>query len=119
LATDASGSLFVVDQGADMVFRIPNVAGSLNPNAAIEVGFGVAAPYGLTVDSTGNLYVTDPTHASVSELNRISPTELFGDWALGAPSSVLPVKVDSELWHSLLHRLRQHRGLQPWRAIGR
>jgi sugar lactone lactonase YvrE len=96
LATDASGSLFVVDQGADMVFRIPNVAGSLNPNAAIEVGFGVAAPYGLTVDSTGNLYVTDPTHASVSELNRISPTELFGDWALGAPSSVLPVKVENE-----------------------
>ena len=96
LATDASGSLFVVDQGADTVLRIPNISGSLNPNAAIEVGFGVAAPYGVALDSTGNLYVTDPTHASVSELNRVSPTELFGDWALNAPSGALPVKVQNE-----------------------
>ncbi len=96
LATDASGSLFVVDQGADLVFRIPNLSGSLNPNDEIEVGFGVAAPYGVAVDSTGDLYVTDPTHATAWQVNRVSPTESFGDWALNAASGPLPVKVENE-----------------------
>jgi sugar lactone lactonase YvrE len=96
LATDASGSLFVVDQGADTILRIPNVSGSLNPNLAIEVGFGIAAPYGLVLDPAGDLYVTDSTHAAAYEVNRISTTEAFGDWAVGSPSGALPVKVENE-----------------------
>jgi sugar lactone lactonase YvrE len=96
LATDASGSLFVVDQGANTVLRIPNISGALNPNAAIEVGFGVAAPYGIALDASGNLYATDATHAAAYQLNRISTTESFGDWALNAPSGALPVKVENE-----------------------
>jgi len=96
LATDASGSLFVVDQGANTVLRIPNVSGALNPNSAIEVGFGIAAPYGLAVDGTGNLYVTDATHTAAYQVNRISTTDSFGDWALTTTSGALPVKVENE-----------------------
>lgn len=96
LATDASGSLFVVDQGANSVLRIPNVSGTLNSNAAIEVGFGVAAPYGVAVDATGNLWVTDATHAAAYEVNRVNTTVSFGDWALSSPSGPLPVQVEDE-----------------------
>jgi sugar lactone lactonase YvrE len=96
LATDASGSLFVVDQGAGTVLRIPYVSGSLNPNLAIEVGFGIAAPTGLALDQAGDLYVTDTTHAAAYEVNRVSITEAFGDWAVSSPSGALPVKVENE-----------------------
>jgi sugar lactone lactonase YvrE len=96
LATDASGSLFVVDQGANAILRIPNISGALNPNTAIEVGFGVAAPYGVALDSTGNLYVTDATSKAAYEINRVSTTEDFGDWALSSTSGALPVKVENE-----------------------
>ena len=96
LATDASGSLFVVDQGANSIFRIPNISGALSPNAAIEVGFGVAAPYGVAVDTTGNLLVTDATNKAAYHVNRVSITETFGDWALSTPSGPLPVNVENE-----------------------
>jgi sugar lactone lactonase YvrE len=96
MATDASGSLFVVDQGANTVLRIPNISGALSPNAAIEVGFGVAAPYGVAVDTTGNLWVTDATNKAAYQVNRVSITESFGDWALSTPSGPLPVKVEDE-----------------------
>jgi sugar lactone lactonase YvrE len=96
LAADASGSLFVVDQGANTVLRIPNISGMLNSNAAIEAGFGVAAPYGVAVDATGNLWVTDATHAIAYEINRVSTTLSFGAWALSSPSGPLPVKLEDE-----------------------
>ena len=96
LATDASGSLFVVDQGANTVLRIPNISGALNPNASIEVGFGVAAPYGVAVDATGNLWVTDATNKAAYEINRVNTAVSFGNWALNSPSGPLPVKVENE-----------------------
>jgi sugar lactone lactonase YvrE len=96
LATDASGSLFVVDQGANNVLRIPNINGALDPNAAIEVGFGVDAPYGVAVDATGDLYVTDATHAAAYQIDRISTTDSFGTWALNEASGPFPVKVENE-----------------------
>ena len=102
LAADASGSLFVVDQGAATVLRIPYVSGALDPNAAIEVGFGIAAPYGLALDSSGNLIVTDSTHAAAYEVNRTSTTEAFGDWPLNSPSGPLPIKVENEGNQSLV-----------------
>jgi sugar lactone lactonase YvrE len=96
LATDASGSLFVVDQGANTVLRIPSISGALDPNDAIEVGFGVAAPYGLALDPIGDLCVTDATNSAVYEINRVSITDSFGDWALSTPSGALPVKLENE-----------------------
>jgi hypothetical protein len=96
LAADASGSLFVVDQGAQTVLRIPYVSGALDPNAAIEVGFGVANPYGLALDSSGSLIVTDSKAAAAYEVDRTSITESFGDWAVGSPSGALPVKLENE-----------------------
>jgi hypothetical protein len=96
LAADASGSLFVVDQGAATVLRIPYLSGALNPNTAIEVGFGTGAPYGLALDPSGNLLVTDATNAAAYQVDRTSTTEAFGDWALNAPSGPLPVKLENE-----------------------
>lgn len=102
LAADASGSLFVVDQGAQTVLRIPYTSGALDPNAAIEVGFGIAAPYGLALDPSGNLIVTDSTHAAAYAVNRTSITEAFGDWPVGSPSGALPVKLENEGNQSLV-----------------
>jgi sugar lactone lactonase YvrE len=95
LATDASGSLFVVDQGAQTVLRIPNVAGSLDPNEALEVGFGINNPYGVTVDSKGSIYVTDAVDATAYSVNRVSVSEDFGAWAVGASSGSLPVILEN------------------------
>jgi sugar lactone lactonase YvrE len=96
LATDASGSLFVVDQGANTVLRIPLVSGSLNPNDAIEVGYGVADPYGVAVDPQGNLYVTDATNAAAYEVARTSIDVNFGDWAVSTASGAVPFQIENE-----------------------
>jgi sugar lactone lactonase YvrE len=95
LATDASGSLFVVDQGNGNVVRIPSLSGTLNPNAAIEVGIGNANPYGLALDKSGNVYVADSSAAAYL-ITRTGTTESFGVWAVGSPSGPLPVKVENE-----------------------
>ena len=102
LAADASGSLFVVDQDAHTVLRIPNVSGALDPNAAIEVGFGIAAPYGLALDASGNLIITDSTNAATYDVDRTGTTEAFGDWPLNTPSGALPVKLENEGNQSLV-----------------
>jgi sugar lactone lactonase YvrE len=96
LATDASGSLFVVNQGAGSILRIPSLSGTLNPNEAIEVGFGIANPYGIAIDGSGNLHVSDSADAAAYLVTRTSTTEAFGDWALNAASGPLPVKLENE-----------------------
>jgi sugar lactone lactonase YvrE len=96
LATDASGSLFVVDQGAGTVLRIPSVSGALDPNSAIEVGFGIADPYGVAVDPTGNIYVTDGTKAAAYQVDRTTTGVNFGDWALNTASGAEPIQVENE-----------------------
>lgn len=96
LATDASGSLFVVDQGAGTVLRIPSVSGALDPNSAIEVGFGIADPYGVAVDPTGNIYVTDGTKAAAYQVDRTTTGVDFGNWALNTASGAEPIQVENE-----------------------
>lgn len=102
LATDASGSLFVVDQGDGAIYRIPAVSGALDPNTAIQVGFGIADPYGVALDGSGDLYVTDATNAAAYEVDRTSTTENFGSWAVNSPSGPLPVQVENEGNQSLI-----------------
>ena len=55
LAIDASGSLFVADQGNSDIVRIPNVSGSLEPNDEVEAGIGAG---GALRRSTGPVWGT-------------------------------------------------------------
>jgi hypothetical protein len=95
LATDSSGSLFVVDQGNYRVLRIPSVQGTLNPNGAAEVALGVANPYGVAIDASSNLYVTDKIDATAYAIARSQVGLAFGDLAVGTPSTALPLTVES------------------------
>ena len=95
LATDSSGSLFVVDQGNFRILRIPSVQGTLNPNGAAEVGLGVARPYGLAIDPLSNLYATDSANGAAYTIARSQIGLAFGDLAVGTPSTVLPLTVES------------------------
>jgi sugar lactone lactonase YvrE len=95
LTTDASGALFVVDQGNFRVLRIPSVGGVLNPNAAAGVSLGVAAPYGVAIDSSSNLYVTDSTNSAAYSIARTSVDLDFGQSTIGSTSEALPLSVES------------------------
>jgi sugar lactone lactonase YvrE len=95
LATDASGSLFVVNQGAQTVLRIPRLNGALNPNGSVEVGLGIADPYGVAVDAAGNIYVTDSMNAAAYSVARTSTTDAFGDWAVSTASGALPIYLEN------------------------
>ncbi len=96
LAVDASGSLFVADtEGGDLV-RIPDMAGSLSPNAEIEAGIGINAPYGVAIDPSGNLYVSDSAAAAAYEVARTTTTLEFGSWAVSATSGALSAEVEDE-----------------------
>ncbi|MGH9561271.1 MAG: NHL repeat-containing protein, partial [Terracidiphilus sp.] len=72
VAVDPSGALFVVDEGNQKVWRIPIISGSLSPTSAVNVtgqlnASGtpiIADPYGIALDSSGNLYVSDNVNAA-------------------------------------------------------
>ncbi len=97
LAVDASGSLFVVDRGNLDIWRIPNIAGSLTPASAVNVigqlnaaGTAIVAnPYGVALDSAGNLYVSDNMDAVAYVVNRSNSSQSFGTWNSGTTSGTL------------------------------
>ncbi len=84
-----------MDQGNFRVLRIPSVQGTLNPNGAAEVGLGVANPYGLAIDASSNLYVTDKTNGAAYTIARSQIGLAFGDLAVGTASTALPLTVES------------------------
>ena len=96
LAVDASGSLFVADTAGGDLVRIPDISGSLSPNAEIEAGIGINAPYGVAIDPSGNLYVSDSGAASAYEVARASTALNFGSWAVNATSGALSAQVEDE-----------------------
>jgi hypothetical protein len=71
LAVDASGSVYVSSSAG--LSRIPAVGGTLSFNDAVGIGIGVInSPTSVTVDRTGNLYVSylgSGSTASFAELN--------------------------------------------------
>lgn len=97
LVADASGSLFVVDQGNQKVWRIPAVSGALTPSSAINVtgqlgasGTPVVAdPYGVTLDPSGNVYVTDSMNAAAYVVTRTSSAQSAGIWNPASQSGTL------------------------------
>jgi sugar lactone lactonase YvrE len=103
VAVDASGAVFVVDQGNQKVWRVPNISGALVPTSSLNVtgqlnaaGTPVVAdPYGLALDASGNVYVTDSTNAAVYEVARTSATQSAGKWSPGSTSDPVTYSVEN------------------------
>lgn len=104
LAVDPSGALFVVDQGNQKVWRIPNVSGTFAPASAINVAGQLTAsgtqiiadPYGVTLDASGNLYVTDSINAAAYEIVRTSSTQSAGVVSPNSTGNPLTYFLESE-----------------------
>jgi sugar lactone lactonase YvrE len=95
LATDAAGDLFVVDKGNSRVLRIPNIAGTLATESALDVSLGIADPYGAAVDLKGNLYVSDNANAEAYVVTRTNSTQSFGKWNPNTTSDPASFQVEN------------------------
>lgn len=97
IAVDASGALFVVDQGNQQVLRVPNLSGTLTSTSAVNVAGQlnasgnpvIADPYGLALDSKGNVYVTDSMNAAAYAVTRTSSSQNAGTWSPNTTSGAL------------------------------
>jgi len=103
LTVDASGAVFVVDKGNKKIWRIPNNSGALDQSSADNV-IGqlnsselaiIQAPYGVAIDSAGNLYVSDNVNAVAYVVSRTGSSQSFGQWNVGETSGILPYFVES------------------------
>jgi len=74
IALDSSGNIYVADEGAASVFVYPPLASlpsqpnypNVTPIATISgSNTGLSGPYGIALDSSGNIYVADLSAASV------------------------------------------------------
>ena len=93
LATDASGSLFVVDSGSASIYRYPTQGGAFGARQLISSS--VVAPFGLAIDGLGNLYVTDPADATFSEIARVQTALNFGVVNVSTTGPALQANVNS------------------------
>jgi len=71
IALDSSGEIYVTDDGATSVFVYPKLGSStglLNEAPTATIGgsnTGLTSPYGIALDSSGEIYVTDDGATSV------------------------------------------------------
>jgi hypothetical protein len=66
VAVDASGNVFVADNGNNSIREIPYNSGSYG--AAITVGSGFNFPYAVATDANGNVFVADAGHGAIKEI---------------------------------------------------
>jgi uncharacterized protein (TIGR03437 family) len=79
LAVDATGDLYIADQGTGRILKVSNgvlakVAGGGNAGGANVDGIPatsaqLAAPYGVALDPSGNIYLADSTAARVRKIS--------------------------------------------------
>jgi len=95
IAVDSSGSLYAVDSGAQSIQRLPFIGGGLNQNFETTLSAIVANPNQIATDGSGNLYVSDATHATVGMDNRSTGLLSFGDVDNGDTSPVIASQVSN------------------------
>jgi sugar lactone lactonase YvrE len=90
IAVDASGNLYVVESGASLIRKITppgvltTIAGAIGGGFADGPGDKAlfAVPEGITIDATGNLYVSDLGN---NRIRKITPAGTVSTVAGGAP----------------------------------
>lgn len=110
IAIDASGNVYISDQGFGRVLEYNNPLGSKPPNVTADLVFGIDStgknftsrggatisatsldsPVGLVFDASGNLYVADSNFNRVLEYNDplgSSPPNVTADLVLGVDST--------------------------------
>ncbi len=103
LAVDPSGALFVVEEGNQKLWRVPNLSGTLTPTQALNVvgqldasGLQIVAnPYGVALDAFGNVYVTDNANAAAYQVARTSSTQSAGYVSPNTTGSALIFNVEN------------------------
>ena len=77
IVPDSAGNIYLVDQGNQVIRSITpagltsTLAGTADTSGSLD-GVGLSAefnnPYGITIDSAGNLYITDAGNATIREI---------------------------------------------------
>ena len=69
VAVDASGNVFVADNGNSAVKEIVAVNGVVSSTSPVNpVGSGFSGPTGVAVDASGNVFVADNGNSAVKEI---------------------------------------------------
>jgi sugar lactone lactonase YvrE len=96
VAVDASGTVYVADGGNSKVWKVPFTAGAFGAPTALfsQSSGGLAKPFGITSDLTGDLYFTDTDLPGVYFVLRsaagagTASTLAFGSVASSATSTL-------------------------------
>ena len=97
VATDASGNVYIADNGADVVVKVNSsgqlsiVAGNGNygsPTAGPATSSSLARPYGIASDASGNLLIADTLNNVIEKVDTSGQLSIFaGTGNSGSPTA--------------------------------
>jgi sugar lactone lactonase YvrE len=95
LALDASGSVYVAQSGG--LIRIPSESGVLTFNDRIGIAASAAVtPAGVTLDRTGNLYVS---YTGTNGVASVASLGVNGNYAFGTVTPLILTTADTQLFN--------------------